>query len=151
MRAGVAVAVVVAAAALAATPGAQRQELASGFDPATFDRSVRPQDDLYRFVNGRWLDDTIIPDDRVSHSAATELIEKTHLDLRAIVDDMRARPDRRPGSPAQQVVDLYTSMIDEAAIERRGLAPLEPMLRAIDAIDSARALGQIADARHTPA
>jgi len=138
------VAAAVAAIALAAVGRAQRTSPASGFDPATFDQRVRPQDDLYRFVNGRWLDETAVPDDRVSHSASTELVEKTTIDLRLIVDEWRAKKDRRPGSPEQQVVDLYTSMVDEAAIEARGLQPLEPMLRAIDAIDSPHALAQVA-------
>ena len=144
MSVRLAVAAAIAAVALAPAGRAQREGPASGFDPATFDQSVRPQDDLYRFVNGRWLDETAVPDDRVSHSASTELVEKTTVDLRVIVDGMRARKDRRPGSPEQQVVDLYTSMVDEAAIEARGLRPLEPMLRAIEAIDSPRALAQVA-------
>ena len=116
----------------------------SGFDSSTFDPAVRPQDDLYGFVNGRWLNDTVIPDDRVSYSAAAELIEKTNADIRAIVDDFARRPERQPGSSLQQVVDMYTSMVDEGAIERQGLAPLEPMLRAIAAIDSPRALAHVA-------
>ena len=145
MSVRLAVAVAIAAVALAAVGRAQRAGPVSGFDPATFDQSVRPQDDLYRFVNGRWLDETAVPDDRVSHSASTELIEQTTIDLRLIVDEWRARKARRPGSPEQQVVDLYTSMVDEAAIDARGLKPLEPMLRAIDAIDSPRALAQVAD------
>ena len=134
----------VAAIALAAAPRAQRPSQASGFDPATFDRTVRPQDDLYQFVNGRWLEQAAVPDDRGSHSVSTELMEMTRLDLRAIVDEMRARGERRPGSAEQQVVDLYASMVDEAAIEARGLTPLEPMLRSIDAIDSPRLLAQVA-------
>ena len=117
-----------------------QQPSSSGFDVTAFDRSVRPQDDLYRYVNGRWLDATPMPDDRVSHTAATELVEKTNADIRAIIEELATSPDRRPGSPAQQVVDLYASMMNEAAIEARGIAPLEPELKAIDAIDSVRAL-----------
>ena len=112
----------------------------SGFNTADFDTSVRPQDDLYRYVNGRWLDRTPMPDDRVSHTAATELVEKTNEDIRAVIEELAASGDRRPGSPAQQVADLYASMMNEAAIEARGIAPLQPELAAIDAIDSTRAL-----------
>ena len=87
---------------------------------ATFDTSVRPQDDLYRYVNGRWLDTTPIPDDRVSFSASSELTEKTNADIRAIIEELAAQPNRRAGSREQQVVDLYASMLNEAAIEARG-------------------------------
>lgn len=119
---------------------AQQSAPKSGFDVADFDRTVRPQDDLYRFVNGRWIDATPMPDDRVAHTAATELVEKTNQDIRAIVEELAASPDRRPGTPSQQVADLYSSMMNEAAIEARGIAPLEPELAAIDAVDSIRAL-----------
>jgi len=119
---------------------AQRPAQVSGFDPATFDTSVRPQDDLYRYVNGRWLDTTPIPDDRVSFSASSELTEKTNADIRAIIEELAAQPNRRAGSREQQIVDLYASMLDETAIEARRAAPIEPELRAIDAVDSVRAL-----------
>ena len=129
------------AGAISVTAGsAEQQPSGSGFDVTAFDRSVRPQDDLYRYVNGHWLEATPMPDDRVSHTAATELVEKTNDDIRAIIEELAASPDRRPGSPAQQVVDLYASMMNEAAIEARGITPLEPDLKAIDAIDSTRAL-----------
>ena len=126
----------------AATAAAQRPEAASGFDPAAFDTSVRPQDDLYRYVNGRWMDTTPIPDDRVSFSASSELTEKTNADVRAIVEELAAQPNRRAGSREQQIVDLYASMLNEQAIEARGPAPLEPELRAIDTVDSVRALAE---------
>ena len=133
-------AVMAAGFCAAASPAAQRPAPISGFDPATFDASVRPQDDLYRYVNGRWMDTTPIPDDRVSFSASSELAEKTNIDVRAIIEELAALSTRRAGSREQQIVDLYASMLDEAAIEARGPAPLEPELRAIDAVDSVRAL-----------
>lgn len=140
MMRGLAVVAITACLSAAATVAAQRPAPASGLDPASFDTSVRPQDDLYRYVNGRWLDTTPIPDDRVSFSASSELTEKTNADVRAIVEELAAQPNRRAGSREQQIVDLYASMLDEAAIEARGPAPIEPELRAIDAVDSVRAL-----------
>jgi putative endopeptidase len=142
MTRGAAVVAIAAGLCAAASIGAQGPAPApiSGLDPSTFDTSVRPQDDLYRYVNGRWLDTTSIPDDRVSFSASSELIEKTNADVRAIIEELAAEPDRRAGTREQQIVDLYQSMTDEAAIEARGAAPLESELRAIDAVDSPRAL-----------
>jgi putative endopeptidase len=78
----------------------------------------------------------------VSYSASSELAEKTNADVRAIIEELAAQPNRRAGSREQQIVDLYASMLDEAAIERRGPAPIEPELRAIDAVDSVRALAE---------
>ena len=118
------------------------RRLESGFDPLSFDSSVRPQDDLYRYVNGRWLETTPLPDDRVAYTASAELIEKTNVDVRAIVEELAALPERRPGSAAQQIVDLYASMMNEAAIDARGITPIEPELKAIDASDTVRALAE---------
>jgi putative endopeptidase len=142
MMRGLAVVMMAAGLFAAASVAAQRPAPVSGFDPATFDTSVRPQDDLFRYVNGRWMDTTPIPDDRVSFSASTELTEKTNADVRAIIEELAGRPNRRAGSREQQIVDLYASMLDEAAIEARGPAPLEPELKAIDTVDSVRALAE---------
>ena len=95
----------------------------SGLDPASFDSSVRPQDDLYRFVNGRWLAITEIPSDRVTYGAFTELTEKAEADLRAIIEAAAASHPRR-GSPKQQIADLYASVMDETRTRRLARAGL---------------------------
>jgi predicted metalloendopeptidase len=129
-----------AIAAVAAAP-TQRQ---SGLDPSSFDRAVRPEDDLYRFANGGWLDSTAIPDERVVYTAATEIQERVDQALRTIVEEIAAEPAKRPGSPAQQIGDLYTSMIDSARIEALGAAPLAAELARIDAIATTRAVAAVA-------
>src|SRR5207342_3611335 len=94
----------------------------SGLDPASFDSSVRPQDDLYRFVNGRWLAITEIPSDRVAYGAFTELTEKAEADLRAIIEEAAASHPRR-GSPRQQIADFYASVMDESRVDALGVTP----------------------------
>ena len=59
----------------------------SGLDPAHFDRSVRVQDDLFRHVNGRWLDDVEIPDDRASAGSFTQIHDRIQDQLQALVDE----------------------------------------------------------------
>jgi predicted metalloendopeptidase len=108
----------------------------SGLDLASFDRSVRPQDDLYRFVNGRWLDTTAIPADRVTYGTFTELADRAEMDVRRIIEGLRG------GGSEQQIRDLYASMLDEAHIEALGVAPIQPELDRIAAIDSAPALAR---------
>jgi len=108
----------------------------SGFDPAAFDRGVAPRDDLYRYVNGDWLARTSIPADRVTYGAFGELADKTEADLHALIEDLASRSNRLRGSPAQQIVDLYASVVDEQRIERLGAEPIAPELRKIEAIAS---------------
>ena len=110
----------------------------SGLDLSGFDRTVAPQDDLYRHVNAGWIARVTIPGDRVTYSAFTELQDKTERDLRAIIEEVAARPNRPRGSAAQQIADLYTSVVDEARIEQLGAAPIQPELARIGAIRSTR-------------
>jgi len=111
--------------------------LKSGLDPSTFDRSVRPQDDLYRFVNGRWLETTAIPPDRVTYGTFEELSERAEDDVRRLIEGL----DGRSG-PEQQIRDLYASMMDEARVEALDAAPIREELERIDRIDSSAALAK---------
>ena len=113
---------------------------ASGLDLASFDRSVRPQDDLFRFVNGGWLARWRVPPDRVAFGVFQELTEKTERDLRAIIEGLVSSGPHRPGSPEQQIADLYRSMIDEARVDAAGAAPVRPILQRIEAIATRRDL-----------
>jgi putative endopeptidase len=131
-----ALAAVVAAVVALAAPRAQ--PLKSGLDVADFDRSVLPQDDLYRHVNAGWLARTTMPTDRVTYGVFAELTEKTERDLQAIIEEIAARPDRPKGSTAQQVADLYASTVNVARIEELGAAAIEPVVRRIDAAKSHR-------------
>jgi putative endopeptidase len=118
-------------------------QIVSGLDPSSFDSSVRPQDDLYRYVNGGWLARTDIPPDRVTYGAFTELTEKAETDLRAVIEDAAAgRP--RNGSARQLIADLYASVMDEARADALGAAPLTPILTRIEAVSSTRDLAALA-------
>jgi predicted metalloendopeptidase len=102
------------------------------FDPTDFDPAVRPQDDFYRFVNGRWIAATQIPADLSSYGILEELHERTEAKLRDIVEPKGAAPD-----PAyRKLRDLYASFMDEERAERAGLAGLAAELSRIDSLGS---------------
>lgn len=113
------------------------EPLQSGLDPSSFDRSVRPQDDLYRFVNRAWLDRAQIPPDRVTWGTFIELAEQADLNVRTIIETLDAR-----SGPARQIRDLYTSMMNEASVEALGATPILEELARIEAIDSPAALAR---------
>ena len=102
---------------------------------ANLDRSVRPQEDFFRFVNGKWLTTTEIPPDRSNYGAFTLLEEGAERDLHAIVEEA-ANKNAPAGSDEQKIGDFYASFMDEAAIEKRGLEPLKDELTRIDQIAS---------------
>jgi putative endopeptidase len=113
-----------ATAAIAPTVSAQGRALGIGIDTTNFDRSVRPQDDFFRFVNGGWLARTEIPSDASSWGAFNELREGSRTALRAIIEES-ARASAPAGSERRKVGDLYASMMDTARIESLGITPLE--------------------------
>src|SRR5690349_1090504 len=118
--------------------GVLAQPPRSGLDVAGFDRSLRPQDDLYGYVNGAWLKRTVIPGDRVTYGAFAEIVDKTDQDLRRLIEEIAARPNRPRGSPAQQIADLYASMTNVEEIEKRGASAIRPELQRLDAMATAR-------------
>jgi putative endopeptidase len=121
----------------AAEPGAPA--LGSGVILSNFDRSVRPQDDFYRFVNGQWLKNTPIPADKSNYGSFTMLADEAEKNLRVIVEEAAAA--KAPtGSDQQLIGDFYTSFMDEARAEQLGLAPLQPELDRIAAIKDRKQL-----------
>jgi len=114
---------------------------ATGLDRHGFDARVRAQDDLYRAVNGQWIKATAIPGDRSVIGTFTDLSDRADARLRSIVEGLAAKP-QRPGSKEAQIGAFYSAYLDLAAIERAGLAPMQPLLAEIDAIQSSAELAQ---------
>ncbi|MCO7223933.1 M13 family metallopeptidase [Pleionea sp. CnH1-48] len=119
---------------------AAEKALSSGVFTENFDSSVRPQDDFYRYVNGTWLKNTQIPDDRSNYGSFTVLAEKAEQDIKAIIEESAADPNKKAGSDAQKVGDLFNSVMDTATLEKLGVAPLKPYLDDIAAIKDKQAL-----------
>jgi putative endopeptidase len=107
-----------------------------GVDLSQMDTSIKPGDDFYRYVNGKWLATAQIPPDRSYYGTVVTLFEKTESDLHTIVDELAAAKPAA-GSVDQKVADIYASWMDEAGIEARGIEPLKPFLAQIDAARNA--------------
>ena len=113
--------------------------LKSGLLLNNFDRTVRPQDDLYRFVNGTWLKNTEIPADKSNYGAFTLLSDEAEKNLRVIVEEAAAA-NAAAGTDQQLIGDYYSSFMDEAKIEQLGMKPLQPELDRIAAIQDRKQL-----------
>ncbi len=129
-----------AADAASSTSTSTTVTLRSGLDLAGFDRSVRPQDDLYRFAGGTWLATTEIPADRSNYGTFSKLEDDAIAALRALAEAAAADAQKALGSDRQKLGDLYAAYMDEQGIEQRGLAPLKDELARIDSINDARAI-----------
>jgi len=89
---------------------------------------IRPQDDLFRFVNGTWLETKEIPADRAADGHFNRLREEAQEHVKAIIEDL-SKTTAAPGSNAQKIGDLYRSFMDEARIEALGITPIEGDLK----------------------
>ncbi|WP_144828570.1 M13 family metallopeptidase [Kocuria rhizophila] len=118
----------------------------SVFDLEGFDRSVRPQDDLFRHVNGTWLRTAQIPDDKASTGAFVELRDQAEQAVREIITGASADGEQAASAVEQsaetKIALLYRSFMDTERIEELGAEPLREDLDAVAAIDSPQALSR---------
>ena len=126
--------------AACATPGGT----ATGIDAAAGDPAVRAQDDFFRRVNGQWLKTTEFPPEKAYLGSFESIHDKVQTQLRVLVEKAAAS---RADADQRRIGDLYASFMDEAAVERAGLAPLGAEIAAIDALQSpaqlAAAMGRL--------
>lgn len=109
-----------------------------GVDLSGMDASVRPGDDFFAYVNGTWARDTEIPADRASWGMFDQLRLLSQERTRAILEE--AANDANASGNARKFGDFYASLMDEAAIERAGLEPLQADFAAIAAIQTRQQL-----------
>ena len=106
---------------------------ASGIALDELDAGVRPQDDLFRHVNGKWIARTEIPSDKARYGSFYVLAEEAEKAVRDIIVEAQ---DAAPGTEERKFGDLYASFMDEARAEELGASPLAPMLAVVDGVDS---------------
>jgi predicted metalloendopeptidase len=109
------------------------QTLAAGIATEYIDPSVRPQDDFYEHLNGKWLKTVEIPADKSSWGSFAKLRDDTLPQLRGIIEKAAAN-NAAKGTDAQRIGDYYASFMDEAKLEQLGIAPLNGELAKIAAV-----------------
>jgi putative endopeptidase len=102
-------------------------------DFSSFDQSIRIQDDLFRHVNGSWLNTTEIPADKPLTGAFMELRDQAEAAVRNIITTLEGG---EPGSDEAKIADLYASFMEEEAVENAGSTPILPLLAAIDSVQT---------------
>ncbi|MDE2619876.1 MAG: M13 family peptidase, partial [Sphingomonadales bacterium] len=111
----------------------------AGLQTQWMDRSIRPGDDFFRYVNGKWVDQFTIPADRTAWGSFHQLRALSEDRVRKILDDLAASKPA-PGSDEARVLAAYAAFMDQDAIEAAGLAPARPSLDKIAAASSPEAL-----------
>ncbi len=112
-------------------------EAREGMNPA-----IRPQDDLFGHVNGRWLDEVEIPSDRSSWGPFVQLADAAEAHVHAIIEDLAAKvaAGEDVDEDARKIGALFASFMDEDAIAQKGLRPVRPLIDAVAALRDVRDL-----------
>jgi putative endopeptidase len=107
----------------------------SGIILENFSTSIRPQDDFYRYVNGKWLEEFEIPADKSYYGTSSILRKKIEGQLKTIIHDV-SQVNHNPGSAEQKIADIYRAFMDVDAIEAKGISSLSADFNKIDAINN---------------
>jgi putative endopeptidase len=112
--------------------GVTVEAIRSGLDLSHVDPDVRPQDDLFGHVNGRWLADYAIPADRATDGAFRLLADRAEEQVRDLITEA-ASSNGAKGTDPQRIGDLYASFMDTDTVADLGVRPLLDELAGVDA------------------
>jgi putative endopeptidase len=112
-----------------------QKELTSGINKKNMDTLVKPGDNFAMYVNGTWMKTAKIPADKASYGAFDMLYDQSQKDVKAIIEEA-AKSSNAEGSDEQKIGDYYASFMDRKGRDAKGIAPIQPELKAIDAIAS---------------
>lgn len=110
------------------------QEKKPGIDTSFMDKSVKPSDDFFRYVNGTWLDKTEIPNDKTRWGSFDELAQNTDKDALTILKEAANNTIYKSDSDQGKAINLYRAVLDTVARNKQGITPLKSLLADIDAI-----------------
>jgi predicted metalloendopeptidase len=112
------------------------QEKKPGIDLSLMDKSVRPNDDFFNFVNGTWVKNTEIPADRTRWGSFDELRQKTDIDALSILEEAAKNPAYKSNTDQGKAINLYRSIMDTVVRNKAGIKPLKPYLDKINKVKS---------------
>ncbi|QGY46014.1 hypothetical protein GM418_20775 [Maribellus comscasis] len=98
------------------------------------DLSIKPGDDFYRYVNGSWIKNNSVPEDRSSYGSFDIVRKKRDADVKTLLEEVAQKADTEKGSVAQKIRDFYVTAMDTVKIESQGISPLQPELDLIENI-----------------
>jgi putative endopeptidase len=110
--------------------------VAKAIDLNNFDKSVKPGDDFYQYVNGNWLKNNPIPASETRWGSFNILDDVTRERVRNILVETAANTDAKPGTAAQKIRDFYATAMDTLKIEKMGIEPIMPLLNQISKLQN---------------
>jgi putative endopeptidase len=118
-----------------------------GVDLSSLDKSAKPGDNFFDYVNGTWLKKAAIPADRSQTGSFQDLQILSERRMRAIMDDLAKKPVNALSPEEKKLRDLYDAFEDTAAIEANGLKPIQ---KDLDYLNGLKTLDDVAHAMASP-
>lgn len=112
-----------------------------GINLSYMDKTVKPGDDFFRFVNGTWYDKTEIPSDRTRWGSFDELRQNTDIDALLILKEA-ATKKLDPNSDQAKAVAIFKTYLDTISRNKLGIKPIKGTLNKINSIQSISDLNQ---------
>jgi putative endopeptidase len=105
-----------------------------GINVSYMDKSIKPSDDFFKFVNGTWLKETVIPSNQTSWGSFNELRLKTDKDALFVLNEASKSNKYKANSDQGKALNFYNTILDTVGRNKKGITPLQPYLKKIDAI-----------------
>jgi putative endopeptidase len=110
------------------------QQKTPGINLDLMDKSVKPSENFFQFVNGTWLKNTEIPADKTRWGSFDELRQKTDVDALAILKEAAKNPKYKSNTDQGKAVNMFNSIMDTVVRNKQGITPLKPYLAKINAV-----------------
>jgi len=107
-----------------------------GINLDLMDKSVKPSDNFFRYVNGSWLDKTEIPNDKTRWGSFDELRQKTDNDVLALLKESVNNKKLDPKSDQAKAIIVYKTYLDSVSRNKFGINPIKTTLKKINSIQS---------------
>jgi putative endopeptidase len=117
-------------------------------DPTSMDRTVKPCEDFYRYACGGWSKKNPIPNDQAAWDTYSKLAYDNERFLWGILDEA-AKPSAARTPAQAKIGDYFHACMDEVAVEKAGIRPIEPQLKGISAVRTLADLSHVAASAHT--
>src|SRR5205814_160161 len=124
------------------SPAAATGSAPKGVEQSDLDRSADPCTDFYAFASGAWRAANPIPAGTQRWSRRAAGREANRQQLKALLEELAAKPDPRRGFE-QQLGDHYAACMNEPAIDAAGVTPLAPLVADIAAVDDAAGVQRV--------
>lgn len=107
-----------------------------GIEESSFEHSIRPQDDLFRHVNGKWFSENEIPEDKSMYGSFHMLADDAEAAVKEILLEASGNTGSAKSQAEQQIGDMYASFMDEARANELGAAPIAAELELVKNLET---------------